>query len=68
MESSIAVFLKRWIACELPPTIAMQHSACEQNRAPFPHARVYLFHPLTQARRARFQIFRPALSQLGSQP
>ena len=27
MESSIAVFLKRWLACELPPTEAVCGSA-----------------------------------------
>ena len=27
MESSIAVFLKRWLACELPPTEAVHGSA-----------------------------------------
>ena len=27
MESSIAVFLKRWLACELPPTEAAHGSA-----------------------------------------
>ena len=35
MESSIAVFLKRWLACELPPTEAVHGSA--RTPAP-PHA------------------------------
>ena len=48
MESSIAVFLKRWLACELPPTEAVHGSAhtpapplhcppCGRGHSPTPH-------------------------------